>query len=81
MWRTKATMIYRRTNNLRVVQLLLGHSKLASTIRYLDIKVNGALKISEQIEIQNCPATAHTLLCGHFLARYRVSSIGNNRRF
>ncbi|RFC37408.1 MAG: Phage integrase family protein [Candidatus Nitrotoga sp. LAW] len=51
MRRTKATMIYRRTKNLRAVQLLLGHSKLESTVRYLGIEVDDALEISEQTEI------------------------------
>ena len=51
MRRTKATLIYRRTKNLRAVQLLLGHSKLKSTVRYLGIEVDDALEISEQTEI------------------------------
>jgi site-specific recombinase XerC len=51
MRRTKATLIYRRTRNLRAVQLLLGHSKLESTARYLGIEVDDALEISEQTEI------------------------------
>ncbi len=51
MRRTKATLIYRRTRNLRAVQLLLGHSKLESTVRYLGIEVDDALEISEQTEI------------------------------
>ena len=49
--RTKATLIYRRTKNLRAVQLLLGHAKLESTVRYLGIEVDDALEISEQTEI------------------------------
>lgn len=49
--RTKATLIYRRTKNLRAVQLLLGHSKLESTVRYLGIEVDDALELSEQTEI------------------------------
>jgi integrase len=49
--RTKATLIYQRRKNLRAVQLLLGHSKLESTVRYLGIKVDDALEISEQTEI------------------------------
>ena len=49
--RTKATLIYRRTKNIRAVQLLLGHSKLESTVRYLGIEVDDALEIAEQIEI------------------------------
>ena len=51
MRRTMATLIYRRTKNLRAVQLLLGHSKLESTVRYLGIEVDDALDISEQTEI------------------------------
>ena len=46
--RTKATLIYRRTRNLRAVQLLLGHTKLESTVRYLGIEVDDALEIGEQ---------------------------------
>ena len=49
--RTKATLIYRRTKNLRAVQLLLGHTKLESTVRYLGIDVDDALEISEQTEV------------------------------
>lgn len=51
MRRTKATLIYRRTKNLRAVQLLLGHSRLESTVRYLGIEVDDALEISKQTEI------------------------------
>jgi site-specific recombinase XerC len=51
MRRTKATLIYKRTKNLRAVQLLLGHTKLESTVRYLGIEVGDALEISEQTEI------------------------------
>ena len=51
MRRTKATLIYRRTKNLRAVQLLLGHTRLESTVRYLGIEVDDALEISEQTEI------------------------------
>jgi len=49
--RTKATLIYKKTKNLRAVQILLGHTKLESTVRYLGIEVDDALEISEQIEI------------------------------
>ena len=49
--RAKATLIYRRTKNLRAVQLLLGHFKLESTVRYLGIEVDDALEISEQTAI------------------------------
>ena len=51
MRRTKATLIYRRTKNVRAVQLLLGHTKLESTVRYLGIEVDDALAIAEQTEI------------------------------
>lgn len=51
MRRTKATLIYKRTKNLRAIQLLLGHSKIESTVRYLGIEVDDALEISEQTEI------------------------------
>ena len=49
--RTKATLIYRNTKNLRAVQLLLGHTKLESTVRYLGIEVEDALTLSEQMEV------------------------------
>jgi integrase len=49
--RTKATLIYRRTGNLRAVQLLLGHSKVESTVRYLGIEVDDALAIAEQVDV------------------------------
>jgi integrase len=48
---TKATLIYRRTGNLRAVQLLLGHTKIESTVRYLGIEVDDALAIAEQIDV------------------------------
>ena len=51
MRRTKATLIYRKTKNLRAVQLLLGHTKLESTVRYLGIEVDDALEISEQTDV------------------------------
>ena len=44
-------VIYRRTKNLRAVQLLLGHSKLESTVRYLGIEVDDALEMAEQTEV------------------------------
>jgi site-specific recombinase XerC len=51
MRRTKAAQIYRETGNLRAVQLLLGHTKLESTVRYLSIEVDDALNMAEQIEL------------------------------
>lgn len=49
--RTKASIIYKQTKNLRAVQLLLGHTALESTVRYLGIEVDDALELSEKIEI------------------------------
>ena len=49
--RTKAALIYRRTKNIRAVQLLLGHSKIESTVRYLGIEVDDALEMAEQTEV------------------------------
>lgn len=51
MRRTKAAQIYKKTGNIRAVQLLLGHTKLESTVRYLGIEVDDALAISEQVEL------------------------------
>jgi len=51
MRRTKATLIYRRTKNIRAVQLLLGHSKLDSTVKYLGIEIDDALEISERTDV------------------------------
>ena len=49
--RTKAALIYQKTKNLRMEQLLLGHTKMESTVCYLCIDVDDALEVSEQIEI------------------------------
>jgi integrase len=49
--RTKANLIYRRTGNLRAVQLLLDHTKIESTVRYLGIEVDDALAIAEQVDV------------------------------
>ena len=51
MRRTKVTQIYKKTGNLRAVQLLLGHTKMDSTVRYLDVELEDALAIAEAIEI------------------------------
>ena len=48
--RTKAALIYRQTGNLRAVQLLLGHTKVESTVRYLGIEVDDALAIAEKVD-------------------------------
>ena len=50
MRRTKPTLTYRRTKNLRAVQLLLGHTRLKSTVRYLGIEVDDALEMAEQTD-------------------------------
>ena len=49
--RTKASMIYKASGNLRAVQIILGHSKIESTIRYLGVDIDDALTLSERIEI------------------------------
>jgi integrase len=49
--RTKATLIYKRTGNLRAIQLLLGHTKIESTVRYLGVEVDDALDIAEKVDI------------------------------
>ena len=51
MRRTKAAQIYKKAGNLRAVQLLLGHTKIESTVRYLGIEVEDALSISQQVEL------------------------------
>jgi hypothetical protein len=49
--RTKASLIFRRTGNLRAVQLLPGHTKLESTVRFLGIEIENAVQTAEQTEI------------------------------
>jgi integrase len=49
--RTKATLIYRRTGNMRAVQLLLGHTKIESTVRYLGVEVDDALDLAEKVDV------------------------------
>jgi integrase len=51
MRRTKVSLIYKRTKNLRAIQLLLGHTKMDSTVRYLGIEVDDALELAEQTEV------------------------------
>lgn len=51
MRRTKASLIYRRTKNIRAVQILLGHTKLKSTVRYPGIEVDDTLEMAEQTEV------------------------------
>lgn len=50
MRRTKVARIYRKTGNLRAVQLLLGHTKMGSTMRYLGVELEDALAVSEAVE-------------------------------
>jgi site-specific recombinase XerC len=51
MRRTKASLIYRRIKNIRAVQLLLGHTKLESSVRFLRTQIDAVLELSEQTEI------------------------------
>ena len=51
MRRTKASLIYKKTKNLRAVQILLGHTKLESTVRYLGVEVDDTLELSETTDI------------------------------
>lgn len=51
MRRTKAALIYKQTGNLRAVQILLGHTKIESTVRYLGVDIEDALALSEGIEV------------------------------
>ncbi len=62
MRRAKATLIYRRTQNLRAVQLLLGHTNLESTVRYLCIEVDDALEMAEQTEVRDSAAGSNRRL-------------------
>jgi len=64
--RTKATLIYRRTGNLKAVQLLLGHTKIESTVRYLGVEVDDALAIAERGRLK-CLGRAD-MLCPTFLS-------------
>ena len=49
--RTQVSLLYKKTGNLRAPQLLLGHTKLESTVRYLGIEVDDALELSETLEL------------------------------
>lgn len=49
--RAKASLIYKKTGNLRAVQLLLGRTKIESTVRYLGVEVDDALEIAEQVDV------------------------------
>ncbi len=51
MRRTKVSLIYKRTGNLRAIQILLGHTKLESTVRYLGVEVDDALEMAEQTDV------------------------------
>ena len=51
MRRTKVAQVYKKTGNLRAVQLLLGHTKMDSTVRYVGVELEDALAISEGIDV------------------------------
>jgi site-specific recombinase XerC len=51
MWRTKVAQIYKNTGNLRAVHLLLGHTKMDSTVRYLGVDLDDALSLSEGTDL------------------------------
>ena len=51
MRRTKVSLLYKKTGNLRACQLLLGHTKLESTVRYLGVEVDDALELSEALDL------------------------------
>ena len=59
--RTKETLIYKKTGDLRAVQLLLGHTKTESTVRYLGIEVDDALAVAEQIDGRKLGQSRHAL--------------------
>jgi len=76
MHRIRAPLIYRRTKNLRAVQLLLGHTKLESRVRYLGIEVDDALEMAEQTEVRARLAGSR-LPFGHFPAHTGLGCWGD----
>ena len=77
MRRTKAAQIYRKTGNLRAVQLLLGHTKLESTVRYLGIEVDDALNMAEQIKSNRRPPAFTPVVA--FARQQRPQPLGRDR--
>ena len=82
MRRTKASLIYRRTKNLRAVQILLGHTKMESTIRYLGIEVEDALGDggTDRNLGGKCPETSAAAFPGFPIADARKSSCSGDKR-
>ena len=80
MRRTKATLIYRRTGNLRAVQLLLGHTKIESTVRYLGVEVDDALEIAEKINTRAELTRSARQQTGEFVPITAVSNCNKMRK-
>jgi len=80
MRRTKASLVYRRTKKLRAVQLLLDHTKLESTVRYLGIEVEDALEMAEQTKpdwfLAPCLRGASQVQNAAIRSRSRRSALG-----
>ena len=80
VWWTKPSLIYKKTKNFRACQLLLGHSKLESTVRYLGIEVDDALEISESIDIWFLQLTANGGFCLDDLRLFLIEQERGSKR-
>lgn len=75
MRRTKPYLSYKKTKNIRVIQLLLGHKKLEITVRYLGIEADDALELSESIEVSGCQGCNSSPLPKRTLVVHKASSL------